>query len=202
MVSKNIILVGILIPFLGTAIGAGTVFFIKSEIGIRLQKGLLGFASGVMIAASVWSLLIPSIETSAQQGKISWQPSAVGFLIGVFFLLLLDTVIPHLHPHSGLTEGKRSKFGRSTMLIIAVVLHNLPEGMAVGVVLAGASAGNIGITVGGALTLAIGIALQNVPEGAIISLPIVKEGISKPKAFLYGVLSGMAEPIEIGRAHV
>lgn len=189
------ILVGIAIPFAGTTLGAAMVFFLKKEMSASLQKILLGFASGVMIAASVWSLLIPSIEMTEAAGGISWLPAVVGFLIGIGFLLLLDTIIPHLHLHSETPEGKPSGLGKSLMLVLAVTLHNIPEGMAVGVVLAGMLSGGSVITTAGAFALAIGIAIQNFPEGAIISMPLVSTGISKPKAFTYGFLSGVVEPI-------
>ena len=159
-----------------------------------LQKALLGFAAGVMIAASVWSLIIPAIEMAEKQGNISWVPASVGFLFGIGFLLLLDTLIPHLHVNSNTPEGKKSKLGKSTMLVLAVTLHNIPEGMAVGVVFAGVFAGNTTISVAAAFALAIGIAIQNFPEGAVISMPLIGNGISKRKAFSYGVLSGIVEP--------
>ena len=186
---------GIIIPFLGTTLGAAMVFFMKNKISSKLEKLLLGFASGVMIAASIWSLIIPSIEMAEEQGKIAWLPSAIGFLLGVFFLLVLDSIIPHLHLNSSKPEGIKSKLQKTTMMVLAVTLHNIPEGMAVGVVLAGAMNQNAGITMAGAFALAIGIAIQNFPEGAIISMPLKSEGVSKPKAFLYGTLSGIVEPI-------
>ena len=185
----------ILIPFLGTALGSAMVFFMKKEMNRKLEKLLLGFASGVMIAASVWSLLIPAIEMSEEQGGIEWLPATVGFLLGMGFLLLLDSLIPHLHMDSDKPEGLKSGFGKTTMLVLAVTLHNLPEGMAVGVTFAGALLGNTGITMAGALVLAVGIAIQNFPEGAIISMPLRGAGASRGKAFLYGVLSGVVEPI-------
>jgi len=188
------ILIGLMIPLFGTTLGAAMVFFLKGEMSQKLQKALLGFASGVMIAASVWSLIIPAIEMTAEQGRVEWLPSSVGFLLGIGFLLLLDTVIPHLHIDSEKPEGSKSKLGKSFMLLLAVTLHNIPEGMAVGVVFAGFYAGNTTITVAGAFALAIGIALQNFPEGAIISMPLLGTGISKRRAFSYGVLSGVVEP--------
>lgn len=191
---KNTI-IGILIPFLGTALGSATVFFMKDKINQKLQKLLLGFASGVMIAASVWSLLIPCIEMAENQGKTAWIPAAVGFLLGMAFLLILDSVIPHLHINSKEPEGVSSKLKKSTMLVLAVTLHNIPEGMAVGVVFAGLLAENTSISMTGAFALSIGIALQNFPEGAIISTPLKGEGVSKSKSFLYGVLSGAVEPL-------
>ena len=189
------IVIGILIPFTGTVLGAAMVFFLKNEMKPALQKALLGFASGVMIAASVWSLLIPAIDMAEQNGSIPWVPAVVGFLTGMGFLLLLDTIIPHLHVNSDKPEGAKSKLGKSMMLVLAVTLHNIPEGMAVGVVFAGVASGNTVISVAGAFALAIGIAIQNFPEGAIISMPLIGSGISKRKAFSYGVLSGIVEPV-------
>lgn len=186
---------GLLIPFLGTALGSGMVFLLKNDIKQSIKKLLLGFASGVMIAASVWSLLIPSIEMSEEQGKITWIAPAIGFLLGIVFLLALDSVIPHMHLDKEKPEGVKSKLKKTTMLVLAVTLHNIPEGMAVGVTFAGAMLGNTGITMTGAFALAIGIAIQNFPEGAIISMPLKGEGVSKGKAFLYGALSGIVEPI-------
>lgn len=187
--------VGLLIPFLGTTLGAAMVFLLKNEMDKKLEKLLLGFASGVMIAASIWSLIMPAIDMAEEQGKIAWLPPAIGFLFGIAFLLILDTIIPHLHLDSSKPEGPDSKLKKTTMLVLAVTLHNLPEGMAVGVVFAGAMAGNSGITMAGAVALAIGIAIQNFPEGAIISMPLKSEGVSKPRAFIYGMLSGIVEPI-------
>jgi ZIP family zinc transporter len=189
------IVVGLIIPLAGTVLGAAMVFFLKDEIKPKLQKALLGFASGVMIAASVWSLLLPAIDMTENQGGIAWLPCSVGFLLGIGFLLLMDTIIPHLHIDSDKAEGHKSKLSKSLMLILAVTLHNIPEGMAVGVVFAGFSSGNTPITAAGAFALAIGIAIQNFPEGAIISMPLVGTGISKRKAFSYGVLSGIVEPV-------
>lgn len=188
-------LFGILIPFLGTLLGSSTVFLMKNEMNKKVEKMLLGFASGVMIAASVWSLLIPSIEMVKEQGNIAWIPASIGFLLGMTFLLILDSIIPHMHLESEKPEGIKSKLKKTTMMIFAVTLHNIPEGMAVGVTFAGALSGNAGITMAGALTLAIGIAIQNFPEGAIISMPLKSEGMSKLKAFLYGTLSGIVEPM-------
>ena len=185
----------LLIPFLGTSLGAAMVFFMKRQIDPRLQKLLLGFASGVMIAASVWSLLIPAIEMAGEQGGNVWLPAAAGFLLGMGFLLLLDSLVPHIHLDNEKPEGVKSDFQKSTMLMLAVTLHNLPEGMAVGVTLAGAMLGDTGIALAGALVLALGIAIQNFPEGAIISMPLRNAGTSRPKAFWYGVLSGAVEPI-------
>ena len=187
--------IGILLPFLGTVLGAGMVFAVGKTISGRLQKALLGFASGVMIAASVWSLLIPAIEMAEEAGGLAWVPAVAGFLLGMAFLLLLDTVVPHLHLNDEKPEGRPSGLGRSFMLVLAVTLHNIPEGMAVGVVFAGMLEGSTVITGAGALALAIGIAVQNFPEGAIISAPLVSAGLSRKKAFGYGVLSGIVEPL-------
>ena len=189
------IFLGLAIPFLGTTLGAAMVFLMKKEMNKKVEKILLGFASGVMISASVWSLLIPSIEMAETQGKVAWIPAAIGFLLGIVFLLVLDSVVPHMHLESEKTEGIKSKLKKTTMIVFAVTLHNIPEGMAVGVTFAGALAQNAGITIAGAFALAIGIAIQNFPEGAIISMPLKSEGVSKPKAFLYGTLSGIVEPI-------
>ena len=187
-------LAGVLIPFAGTTLGAAMVFLLKSEISPRLQKLLLGFASGVMIAASVWSLLIPSLDMAAARGTTEWVPAAVGFAAGIAFLLLLDSLIPHLHINSDEDEGIRSGLNRSAKLMLAVTLHNIPEGMAVGVVLAGASAVDSGITLAGALALSAGMAIQNFPEGAIVSMPLRGNGNSRSRSFLYGTLSGAVEP--------
>lgn len=186
---------GLLIPFLGTTLGAATVFLMKNKMNSKIEKLLLGFASGVMIAASIWSLLMPSIEMAENQNIISWIPAAVGFLLGILFLLILDSIVPHLHLNSSEPEGIKAKLKKTTMLVFAVTLHNIPEGMAVGVTFAGALIGNAGITMAGAFALAIGIAIQNFPEGAIISMPLKSEGTSKWKAFIYGTLSGIVEPI-------
>jgi ZIP family zinc transporter len=188
-------LIGILIPFAGTVLGAAMVLILRREIGNQLQKLLMGFASGVMVAASVWSLLLPSLEQAEEAGGISWLPAAVGFLLGIAFLLLLDVLIPHLHANAKKAEGLHIKAKKNTMLLLAVTLHNIPEGMAVGVVFAGLLAGNSGITVSAALALSLGIAIQNFPEGAIVSMPMRSAGVSKGKAFLYGTLSGVVEPI-------
>ena len=189
------IVAGLVSPFLGTALGSAMVFFMKNKMNKRVEKLLLGFASGVMIAASIWSLLMPSIEMAEEQQKIAWIPAAVGFLLGMAFLLVLDSIIPHLHLNTEKPEGIKAKLKKSTMLVFAVTLHNIPEGMAVGVVLAGAMVGNAGISLAGAVSLAIGIAIQNFPEGAIISMPLKSEGMSKARAFAYGALSGIVEPI-------
>ena len=186
---------GLAIPFLGTTLGSAMVFFMKNQMNKKIEKLLLGFASGVMIAASVWSLLIPAIDMTKEQNVTEWLPATIGFLLGTFFLLILDSIIPHLHLNSDKPEGLRAKLQKTTMMVFAVTLHNIPEGMAVGVVFAGAMAQNAGITLAGAIVLAIGIAIQNFPEGAIISMPLKSEGILKPKAFLYGMLSGIVEPV-------
>ena len=191
----QIILIGITIPFLGTILGSFLVFFMRKTLNEKVEKILLGFAAGVMIAASIWSLITPSISMSSNLGKLSFLPAAVGFLLGIFFLLVLDTFVPHLHVNSDEPEGLKLKLKKTTMLVFAVTLHNIPEGMAVGVVLAGAYYGNVLITASGALALSIGIAIQNFPEGAIISLPLKSEGISKIKSFLMGVISGVVEPL-------
>ena len=189
------VLFGILIPFIGTALGSACVFFMKKSLGDLVQRSLAGFAAGVMVAASIWSLLIPAIEQSEDMGKLSFLPAFIGFLVGVLFLLLLDRLIPHLHIGSDKAEGPKSKLGRTTMMVLAVTLHNIPEGMAVGVMYAGFLAGNSQITAASALALSLGIAIQNFPEGAIISMPLKAEGESKGKAFLGGVLSGVVEPV-------
>ena len=186
---------GILIPFAGTSLGAAMVFFMKTSLNEQVSRALTGFAAGVMVAASIWSLLIPSMEQSAAMGSWAFVPAVIGFWVGILFLLLLDHIIPHLHRNSDEAEGPRSRLKRTTMLVLAVTLHNIPEGMAVGVVYAGWLSGNTYITVTGALALSIGIAIQNFPEGAIISLPLRAEGAGKGKSFLYGVLSGVVEPI-------
>ncbi len=186
---------GLLIPFIGTMLGSAMVFFMKNKMNLKVQKLLLGFAAGVMIAASIWSLLIPSINMAEEQEKIAWIPAVTGFLLGIIFLLVLDSIIPHMHLNNDKPEGIKSKLKKTTMMIFAVTLHNIPEGMAVGVTFAGALLGNTGITMAGAFALAIGIAIQNFPEGAIISMPLKSEGVSKTKAFLYGTLSGIVEPI-------
>ena len=186
---------GILIPFLGTSFGAACVFFMKKEMGDRLQRMLTGFAAGVMVAASIWSLLIPAMEQVSDMGKMAFVPAVAGFWLGILFLLLLDHIIPHLHRNSQRAEGPKSQLKRTTMLVLAVTLHNIPEGMAVGVVYAGYLAGSTQISAAAAMALSLGIAIQNFPEGAIISMPLRAEGTGKPKAFLGGVLSGIVEPI-------
>ena len=185
---------GILLPFLGTSLGAALVFFLKKEISGTLRKALTGFAAGVMVAASFWSLLQPALESSADMGTLAFLPASVGFLIGIGFLLALDMITPHMHMDNQ-NEGPRSGFKRTTKLILAVTLHNIPEGMAVGVVYAGFLAGDIGISAAGALVLALGIAIQNFPEGAIVSMPLLAEGMKKGKTFWMGVLSGAVEPV-------
>ena len=185
---------GILVPFLGTSLGAAMVFFLKKQISDGVRKALTGFAAGVMVAASFWSLLQPALDESAGMGKLAFLPAAIGFLIGVGFLLGLDVLTPHMHMDKQ-NEGPQKGYKRTTKLILAVTLHNIPEGMAVGVVYAGLLAGSAGITAGGALTLALGIAIQNFPEGAIVSMPLLAEGMPKRKTFWMGVLSGAVEPI-------
>ena len=186
---------GVLIPFLGTSLGAACVFFMRRQFSDAVQRVLIGFAAGVMVAASVWSLLIPAIEQVAWMGKLAVLPAFVGFWIGILFLLGLDHLIPHLHARSNQTEGPKSRLQKTTMMVLAVTLHNIPEGMAVGVVYAGLLSDTAQITAAGALALSLGIAIQNLPEGAIISMPLRAEGESKGRAFLSGVLSGVVEPI-------
>ena len=185
----------LLTPFFGTALGAACVFFLKKGLGDRVQRGLTGFASGVMVAASIWSLLIPSMEQSAGVGGWAFLPAVTGFWAGILFLLGLDHLIPHLHQRSQQAEGPRTQLQRSTMMVLAVTLHNIPEGMAVGVVYAGLLSGEGQITMMAALALSLGIAIQNFPEGAIISMPLRSEGMGKAKAFAGGVLSGVVEPV-------
>ena len=189
------ILLTLAIPFVGTAIGAATVFFARRSVPARIHNALLGFAAGVMVAASVWSLIIPSIGLSEALGRMSWMPAAVGIILGMLFLLALDSLVPHMHPGTDTREGLSSSLGKRHMLLLAVTLHNIPEGMAVGAVVAGAMAGDAGITMAAAMALALGMAIQNIPEGAIISLPLRADGISRSKAFGYGTLSGIVEPI-------
>lgn len=186
---------GLLIPFIGTSLGAMCVFFMKSRINLKLQKALTGFAAGVMVAASVWSLLIPAMEQSENMGIFAFVPAVTGFWIGIVFLLLIDTLTPHLHINSNVPEGPKTRLKRTTMLVLAVAIHNIPEGMAVGVVYAGWKAGNTGITVMGALALSIGIAIQNFPEGAIVSMPLCAQGMSRKKACFWGIMSGAVEPL-------
>ena len=190
------ILSGILIPFAGTSLGAACVFVMRRNSMNRIvQKALTGFAAGVMVAASIWSLLIPAMNQSAELGKLAFLPAAVGFWLGILFLLFLDHIIPHLHMGAETAEGPHTELKRTTMLVLAVTLHNIPEGMSVGVAFAGAAMEGSGITKAAALALAVGIAIQNFPEGAIISMPLCGDGIGKKKAFFYGVMSGVVEPI-------
>ena len=189
------ILRGIFLPFIGTLLGSACVFFMRGEMNRRLQRALGGFAAGVMTAASVWSLLIPAMEQATDMGKLAFIPAAIGFFIGIFFLLILDKIIPHLHMQTDETEGPKSKLKKNSMLVLAVVLHNIPEGMAVGVVLAGYMMGQSGITAAGTFALALGIAIQNFPEGAIISMPLASGGEKKFRAFMLGTLSGIVEPL-------
>ncbi len=189
------VLIGLAIPLIGTTAGSACVFFMRNKLSMTMQRALTGFAAGVMVAASIWSLIIPAMEQASDMGKWSWVPAVVGFWIGILFLLLLDSVIPHLHLNTDKAEGPKSTLKRTTMMVLAVTLHNLPEGMAVGVVYAGLISGSGTISAGGALALALGIAIQNFPEGAIISMPLHAEGKSKGRSFLDGVLSGAVEPI-------
>lgn len=189
------IFVAAIIPVLGTIIGSSVIFIFKNKLNDKLEKVLLGFAAGVMIAASVWSLIVPSINMSGHMGKLSILPAAIGFLLGVLFLLLLDSLLPHLHSHSEEVEGVKSKFNKNTMMFFAVTIHNIPEGMALGVVLAGFLVGHIGISFAGAIALSIGIAIQNIPEGAIVAFDMKGKGNSNNKSFLHGVFSGIVEPI-------
>ena len=185
----------LLIPFAGTVAGSACVFFMKDKMSEKLQKILTGFAAGVMVAASIWSLILPSLEQSESMGKLAFIPATVGFWVGILFLLMLDKIIPHIHIGSDSREGAKSNLGKSAMMTFAIMLHNLPEGMAVGVVLAGAVNADMGITAAGALALALGIAIQNFPEGAIISMPLASDGMKKGKAFGIGVISGLIEPL-------
>lgn len=189
------ILAELLLPFLGTSLGAGCVFFLKKGMNPLVQRALTGFAAGVMVAASVWSLLLPAMEQAEDMGQWAFLPAVGGFWLGILFLLIMDRTIPHLHQDSDQPEGLPTQLKRTTMLVLAVALHNIPEGMAVGVVLAGWMAGDSGITAAETLTLSLGIAIQNFPEGAIISMPLQAEGTGKGRAFLYGVLSGVVEPL-------
>ncbi|MBO5303985.1 MAG: ZIP family metal transporter [Lachnospiraceae bacterium] len=193
-----ILLIGLLVPFLGTTLGAACVYLIKDEIPALIQKILLGFAAGVMVAASVWSLLIPAMEQCEDMGKLSFVPATVGFALGILFLLAVDKMLPHLHMHEDKPEGLPSKLQKSTMMVFAVTLHNIPEGMAVGITFAGVLSGETGMTLAGAIALAVGIAIQNFPEGAVVSLPLKNETKSSHKAFLYGMFSGIVEPLGAG----
>lgn len=186
---------GILVPFFGTTAGSACAFFLQDELKPQVQKALLGFAAGVMVAASVWSLLIPAMEMAAGLGRLAFLPAVIGLLLGMAFLLLMDRVVPHLHLDSQVSEGPPSSLKKTTMLVLAVTLHNIPEGMAVGVVLAGAALGESEVSMAGALALSVGIAIQNFPEGAIISLPLRSEGETRKKAFFHGTLSGAVEPV-------
>lgn len=186
---------GLLIPFLGTSLGAACVLFMRREMHDTIRKALTGFAAGVMVAASIWSLILPSIQQSEQMGRFAFVPAVIGFWIGVLFLLLLDTVTPHMHMNSETPEGPQSSLKKTTKLVLAVTLHNIPEGMAVGVVYAGVLADSTEMTMLGALALSIGIAIQNFPEGAIISMPLHSQGMGRGKACLYGILSGAVEPV-------
>lgn len=186
---------GILIPFIGTTLGASCVFFMKRSLSLQVQRALTGFAAGVMVAASIWSLLIPAIEQSANMGKGAVIPAVIGFWLGILFLLILDRLIPHLHQNSKQVEGVHVGFSRTTMMLLAVTLHNIPEGMAIGVVYAGVITGNGQVTTAGAFALSLGIAIQNFPEGAIISMPLRAEGMKKNHAFVSGVFSGIVEPL-------
>lgn len=189
------IAMGLLIPFIGTTAGSACVFFLRNELKIGVQRALTGFAAGVMVAASIWSLIVPAIDQSADMGNLAFLPAFIGFWFGILFLLFLDHVIPHLHLGIEQAEGPKSQLTRTVMLVLAVTLHNIPEGMAVGVVYAGLLNGSGNITAGAALALALGIAIQNFPEGAIISMPLYAEGKSKPKSFILGTLSGAVEPV-------
>lgn len=190
----QITFIGILLPFAGTTVGAATVYLLSKQINTGVQKLLVGFASGVMIAASVWSLLLPAIDMSSESGSPEWLPAVIGFLVGMGFLLVLDLIIPHLHNGANAPEGAFSHFKKTAMLVFAVTLHNIPEGMAVGVVFDGLMNGSA-ITRASAIALSVGIALQNFPEGAIISMPLKAAGMSKNRAFVYGMLSGIVEPV-------
>lgn len=189
------IVIGLLIPLLGTTLGAACVFFLRKQITPNVQRMFTGFAAGVMVAASIWSLLEPAVEMCEDMGKFSVLPALGGFLLGIIFLLLADTVVPHLHVGSTQPEGRKSNLGKTAMLMLAVTIHNLPEGAACGAIFAGVLSGESTVTYAGAITLAIGIAIQNFPEGAIISLPLKSEGHSRLKAFGYGALSGVVEPL-------
>lgn len=189
------IFLAIMLPFLGTTLGSAMVFFVKDKLNDKVQNGLLGFASGVMVAASVWSLIIPAMDLSSHMGKLAFIPAVIGFLLGMGFLLLMDEVVPHLHIITNEQEGMKANLKRTTMLMLAMTIHNFPEGAAAGAVLIGVLSENAVITFSGALALSLGIAIQNFPEGAVISLPLVGEGMSKPKAFFMGMMSGIVEPI-------
>ena len=189
------ILLGLMVPFVGTTLGSACVFLMKNKMNRQIERALTGFASGVMVAASIWSLLVPAMDQTENLGRLAFAPAFIGFWAGILFLLLLDSVIPHLHMNTDKAEGLKSKLARTTMMVLAVTLHNIPEGMAVGVVYAAFKSGESNISAGAAFALSLGIAIQNFPEGAIISMPLAAEGKSKKKAFVYGVLSGAVEPI-------
>ncbi|MBQ9059019.1 MAG: ZIP family metal transporter [Atopobiaceae bacterium] len=189
------VLVGLTIPFLGTTLGAACVFLIRKDLGVGITRAFTGFAAGIMVAASIWSLLEPAMDEAASAGRLAFVPAFVGFWAGTLFLLALDHLIPHIHRGVSEAEGPHTSFRRTTLMSLAVALHNIPEGMAVGVVFAGWITGDANISLAGAMTLALGIAIQNFPEGAIISLPLHAEGTSRPRAFLMGFLSGVVEPI-------
>ena len=191
----NTILIGLLIPMAGIVLGSAIVFLTKKEMSAKLQKSLLGFAAGVMVAASFWSLLLPSVRMNVDAGKMAIIPTAIGFMVGMGFLLLIDMMTPHLHIGATKAEGPRSKLSRTTMLMLAITIHHLPEGMAIGVVLAGAGQGNIGISAASALVVSLGIAIQNIPEGAVVSIPMRASGKSIRKSFILGCLSGVAQPV-------
>ena len=195
MTEMKTIIIGLLIPFVGTCAGSACVFFLQKELREGIQRALSGFAAGVMVAASIWSLIVPAIEQSAPKGRWAFMPAFIGFWCGILFLLLLDHVIPHLHRKGDQREGPDSQLSRTMMMVLAVTLHNIPEGMAVGVVYAGLRSGSGAVTAGGALALAVGIAIQNFPEGAIVSMPLYAEGDSKKKAFWLGTLTGAVEPV-------
>ncbi len=186
---------GLMIPFIGTSLGSLGVLFMKNDLGFETKRILTGFAAGVMVAASFWSLLLPALEQSSEMGKLSFIPAAIGFWLGILFLLLLDTLTPHLHIGSDAPEGLKSEFKKTTMMVLAVIIHNIPEGMAVGVVFASMLSGTPGITMMSALVLSIGIAIQNFPEGAIVSMPLCAQGLSKGKACAWGIFSGAVEPV-------
>lgn len=192
---NTMVALGLLIPFMGTTLGAMCVYIMKNDLSEHVKKMLTGFAAGVMVAASVWSLIIPAMEQSEKMGKLSFIPAFCGFWLGILFLLVIDSITPHLHIQTNAVEGVKSRLNRTTMMVFAVAIHNIPEGMAVGVVFAGWIAGNTNITMMGALALSIGIAIQNFPEGAIVSMPLALEGHSKTKSFIYGLLSGAVEPV-------
>lgn len=192
------IFLGLIIPFIGTTLGAVCIFFMRNELKPQIQKALLGFAAGVMVAASVWSLLIPAMDMSENMGKFAFLPAAIGFLLGIGFLLLLDRAIPHMHFGSDKTEGPKTKLNKSMMLVLAVTIHNIPEGISGGAVFAGLLTDRADVTLAGAFALSIGIAIQNIPEGFIVSLPVRAEGKGRGRAFLYGAMSGIVEPVAGG----